>query len=68
MRHCAAASLRARRYVGVLVHFLCVQVRKHAIAEILEDQRLSTVANDDPVALANLHFGHAVLRGNLVSV
>ena len=48
----------------MFVHLLGVQVREHAIADIFEDQRLSAVANNDPVTRADLHFGHLGLRSS----
>src|SRR5664279_6620152 len=57
------AALRRGRGVRVLVDFLGAQVRKHAVAEIFEDQRLAAIANHDPVAGADFHFVHcSILR------
>jgi hypothetical protein len=58
------AALRRGGLVAVLVHFSGVQVRKHAISEIFQDERLSAIAHDDPVTGADLDFVHAMLRRN----
>src|SRR6266545_6373422 len=42
----------------MFVHFPGVQVWKHAIAEIFEDECLAAVADNDPVASADLDLRH----------
>jgi hypothetical protein len=52
------AALRMRGQVWLLVHFPGVQVWKHAIAAIFEDECLAAVADNDPVAGADLDLVH----------
>ena len=42
----------------MFVHFLCVQIRKHPIPKILEDQCLSAIANNNPITGIDFHFRH----------
>src|SRR3954451_11182667 len=51
-------TLSAGALVLVLMNLLRVQVWEHAVADVLQDQRFTTIANDDPVAGPDLHFVH----------
>src|SRR5690349_11084753 len=42
----------------MLMHLLGVEVRKHSVADVLQDQGFATVADDDPFAGADLHLVH----------
>jgi hypothetical protein len=48
----------ARRCIGVLEDFAGLEVEEFFVAGILQHQCLFPVANDDPVALADLQLGH----------
>jgi hypothetical protein len=57
--------LRAGRGIGLLVHLPGVEVWKHLVAEVFQNERLAPVAHDQPVILVDSHFVIAQLQCDL---
>src|SRR4051812_11735183 len=49
---------RRGRAIGLLMHLPGVEVRKHLVAEVFQNERLAPVAHDQPVTLVDSHFVH----------
>src|SRR4051794_14062681 len=52
------APLRAGRRIRLLMHLPGVEVWKHLVAEVFQNERLAPVAHDQPVTLVDSHFVH----------
>lgn len=48
--------------------FSCVQIRKQAIAEVFQDQRLASIAHNDPITRSKLHLCHRTAPRPNVSI
>src|SRR5689334_18151685 len=57
--------LRGRGWIVLLANLPGVKVRKHLVTEIFQDERLASVAHDEPVALVDPHLVHCTAPNHL---